>query len=58
MTLCKKIKQFCIYYFGDMPRDKYNFRFRWQQALCYLDWYIEDVKAREITGGDNHGKTI
>lgn len=53
MTLYKKIKQFCIYYFGNMPRDKYNFKFRWQQALCYLDWYIEDVKARETTGGIN-----
>ncbi len=53
MTLYKKIKQFCIYYFGNMPRDKYNFKFRWQQALCYLDWHIEDVKARETTGGIN-----
>lgn len=50
MTLFEKIKQFLKYYLGDMPRDKYNFKFRWQQALCYLDWYIEDVEARKRTG--------
>lgn len=52
MTLSKKIKQFFIYYFGDMPRDKYNFKFRWQQALCYLDWYIEDDRVREKVGAN------
>lgn len=52
MSIFQKIRQFLIYYFGDMPRDKYNFKFRWQQALCYLDWYIEDMEARKRTGAD------
>lgn len=52
MTLFQKIRQFCKYYFGDMPRDKDNFTFRWQQALCYLDWYIEDMNVRKKVGAD------
>jgi len=47
MILIEKIKQFLRFYFAkDMPRDKYNFKFRFQQALCYLDWYIEDDENR------------
>lgn len=44
-----KIKQFLKYYFGNMPRDKRNYKFRWQEALFYTKWCIEFTENWEKT---------
>lgn len=41
----KNLKLFLKYYFSNMPRDKANYKFRWQEAIFYVKWAKEIDKT-------------